>query len=149
MPVGLVVLLVVLAVHPLGAQRTPAPPPNPLAAAKVWQCAFTNYGVARWDGTSARVEGGQDDLRFRVEGYDSRRGIARIVAGGSVDVAARLTETGLHLIEQTSGGNFTLTSIFIGGASADIFYAVHSRHLGDEATPPSVSQFYGTCEVAQ
>ena len=143
------VLTVALALltAPVAAQNRNAPA-NPLQSIRAFSCSFPTFGVGRWEGMTATVIAGEDTFSFRIDSINLRRAVARVVAAASVDVTARLTETGLNVIEQTPGGNFILTTIFTGGASADKFYAVHSRHLGDLTTPPSASQFYGTCEVA-
>jgi len=140
-------LAVVLLATPLGAQNRNAPA-NPLQSIRAFRCSFPTFGVGRWEGMAATVIAGEDTFSFEINNINLRRGAARVVASATVEVTARLTETGLNMIEQTPGGNFILTTIFTGGASADKFHAVHSRHLGDLTTPPSASQFYGTCEVA-
>jgi hypothetical protein len=144
-----VAVAVVLFTAPAFAQRKPAEPPNPLAAVRAFDCTFTRYGVARWDGEVPTVLTGEDDFRLGITNVDIRRSRARIVAAAAtVEASAMLTPLGLNVIEQTPGGNFILTTIFTVARSADTYYAAHARHLGDPATPPSVSQYYGTCEVA-
>lgn len=140
-------LALALFATPLVAQNRNAPV-NPLQSIRAFNCSFPTFGVGRWEGMAATVIAGEDTFSFRIDNINLRRAVARVVAAASVDVTARLTDTGLNMIEQTPGGNFILTTIFTGGASADKFHAVHSRHLGDLTTPPSASQFYGTCEVA-
>ena len=129
----------------LRAQREPA---NPLARVEAWECTFRTYGVGQWAGEELTVLTGSDDLTFRVEDIDLRRGAARVVAAATIEVTARLTPTGLNLIEQTPGGNFILTTIFASTVATDTYHAAHARHLGDPDTPPSASQFHGTCEAA-
>lgn len=144
-----VAVAVVLFAVPVLAQRKPAVPPNPLAAVRAFDCTFTRYGVARWDGESPTVLTGEDTFRLGITNVDIRRSRARIVAAAvTVEASAMLTPMGLNVIEQTPGGNFILTTIFTVARSADTYYAVHARHLGDLTTPPSASQYYGTCEVA-
>jgi hypothetical protein len=147
MRIVLVLALVVLVSVPALGQRRTAPT-GPLASVRAYQCTFSNYAVAAWDATSPRVVPGEEDFSFRIADIDLRRSAARIVgASASAEATAMLTETGLNVIEQTPAGNFILTTIFVGGGSADRYLAVHSRHLGDLSTPPSASQYYGTCEV--
>ncbi|MFO7303044.1 MAG: hypothetical protein DIU54_011565 [Acidobacteriota bacterium] len=142
-------LILALAAGPAPAapssQQTPA---NPLGTVKAWSCSFGIFAVGQWDDPPT-VAAGKDDLTFRVEALDLRRGAARIVAAGTTEVTARLTPTGLNLIEQTPGGNFILTTIFTSTVAADTYHAVHARHLGDPSTPPSASQFYGTCTATE
>lgn len=144
---AIVVALLVLAPLSVAAQRR-VTPAGPFVKARALECAFTTYGVAAWNGLSARILTGDDDVRFRVENLDLRRGAARVVsASATVEVTAMATETGLNVIEQTPIGNFILTTVFSAGGTADTYVAVHSRHIGDLTTPPSASQYYGTCEV--
>jgi hypothetical protein len=149
MRITLIVLAVVLAVSPVSAaaqrRQTPA---GPFAKIRGLDCTFTNYGAAAWDGTSARIVTGDDNVTFRIEEFDYRRGVAMVTsAAAKVPVSATLAETGLNVIEHTPIGNFILTTVFVAGGSADKYVAVHSRHLGDTTTAPSVSQYFGTCEV--
>jgi hypothetical protein len=145
--VTLVVTVVLFAVPAL-AQRRPAEPANPLSSIRAFECTFTHYGVARWDGEAPTVLTGEDTFRLGIANVDLRRSRARIVAAAvTVEASAMLTPTGLNVIEQTPGGNFILTTIFTVARAADTYYAVHARHLGDLTTPPSASQYYGTCEV--
>ncbi len=145
----IVAVAVVLSAVPALAQRKPAEPPNPLASIRAFACTFTRYGVARWEGQEPTVLTGEDTFRLGITNVDIRRSRARIVAGAvTVEASAMLTPMGLNVIEQTPGGNFILTTIFTAARTADTYYAVHARHLGDLTTPPSASQYYGTCEVA-
>lgn len=132
---------------PLFAQRRNAPT-GPFVKARGFSCTFPRYAAAAWDGLSARVIDGEDNLHLRITDVNLRRGVARFGAGSvTVEVTARLSDTGFNIIEQTPAGNFNLTTVFVAGGSADRYLAVHSRHLGDLTTPPSASQYYGTCEV--
>lgn len=143
------IVAVVLSATPAFAQRKPAEPPNPLAGFRAFDCTFTRYGVARWEGEAPTIITGEDTFQLGITNVDIRRSRARIVAAAvTVEASAMLTPTGLNVIEQTPGGNFILTTIFTVARSADTYYAVHARHLGDLTTPPSASQYYGTCEVA-
>jgi len=145
----LAIAVVLVAVPVLAQQPAPQKPPaNPLAAVTAFQCAFVRFSVARWDEDVPEILTGEDNFSLGVTGIDLRRSRARVVsATATVDVSARLAPTGLNIIEQTPAGNFVVTTIFSVAKSADTYYAVHSRHLGDLTTPPSASQYYGTCQV--
>ena len=95
--------------------------------------------MVQWTDKGPASTAGQDAFTFDVNAINLKRGAARIVGAGgaTAEATAILSETGLNVIEQTPIGNFILTTIFIGGASADKYFAVHSRHLGDLTTPPS------------
>lgn len=138
-----------LAPSPAAGQRRQAAPPHPLAAIKTFECTFTRFGVVRWDTAAPTVIAGEDSFTLGITGFDARRNRAQVVGtNATVAASAMLTPTGLNVIEQTPGGNFILTTIFTAPRSADTWYAVHARHLGDPAAPPSASQYYGTCEAA-
>ncbi|ODS52038.1 MAG: hypothetical protein ABS36_17915 [Acidobacteria bacterium SCN 69-37] len=147
-----VVILVLSSVVPALAQRKPAAlPPHPFDGVPMFACTFTRYGLARWEGEAPpTVIAGDDTFRIGITDFDRRRNRARVVGGnGTVDVSAFFTPTGLNVIEQTPGGNFILTTIFVVARSPDSWYAVHARHLGDPEAPPSVSQYYGSCAAAK
>jgi hypothetical protein len=140
-------LVLVATAVPVAAQ---APQPNPLASSTAFNCTFVRYGVARWDAETPTVLTGEDSFTLGIAALDTRRNRANIVGTtATVPASAVLTPLGLNVIEQTPGGNFILTTIFTATQSADTFYAVHARHLGDVAAPPSASQSYGTCEAVR
>jgi hypothetical protein len=145
----LAVAVVLVAVPALAQEAAPPKPPaNPLATVTAFQCTFVRFSVARWDQDVPEILTAEDNFSLGVAGIDLRRSRARVVsATATVDVSARLAPTGLNIIEQTPAGNFVVTTIFSAAKSADTYYAVHSRHLGDLTTPPSVSQYYGTCQA--
>src|SRR5690606_17370085 len=124
---------------------------NPLASATAFECTFTSYAVpGSWEGGSVGILSGTDSFTYRIADINQRRNTARLVVtdATSVPVTAVVPPAGLNVIEQTQIGNFFLTTIFRAGARADTYIAVHSRHLGDLSTMPSVSQYYGTCKAA-
>lgn len=133
-----------------GAQQKPAAAENPLTAAKSVQCSFPNYAAVKWNGTTGEVLGGSQDFSFQVDSFDFRRNRAQMVGAATIPVTLLTTPTGLHVIEQTLGGNITVTTIFAGTSSGDgrTYLAVHSRHLGkDGELPARASQAYGTCQL--
>lgn len=141
------VLAVVLAAPVAALQRQPPPPPNPLSLIRAFQCTFPKYVATEWpSGQTVTREGTDENFTFRITEINTRRSTARIVgSGGSVPASAMVGETGLNVVEQTGLGNFILTSIFRAGGNGQVYLAAHSRHLGDPATAPSVSQHFGTC----
>jgi hypothetical protein len=134
------------------AQRAqaPAPAPSSLAAAKTVRCTFPKYAATRWiEGTPETVMG-TDQFAFEIDAINLKARTARVVAGtASVLVSASTSQTGLNIIEQTPIGNFILTTVFTGGRDGASFRAVHSRHLGDPADLPAVSQYFGSCEIVR
>jgi hypothetical protein len=137
---------------PAQGKTTPAPPtappPNPLSLIPAFRCTFPSFAATEWHVGKPETEvGSESTFSFRVTNIDTRRNAARIVANrGSVDATAVLRDSGLTVIEQTGIGNFIVTTIFRAGGKDRVYIAVHSRHLGDMETVPSVSQHFGTCE---
>jgi hypothetical protein len=143
-------LIVVFAlVVPAGAQRGSAPQ-DALASAKSVRCTFPNYAAVKWNGTTGEVLGGKQEFSFQLDSFDFKRNRAQMVAAATIPVTLLTTPMGLHVIEQTLGGNITVTTIFANTASGEgrTFLAVHSRHLGtDVDLPARASQAYGTCQL--
>jgi hypothetical protein len=133
------------------AQRQPPPPPNPLSLIPAFACSFPKHAATEWTATGPVTAMGEETFTFQVTNLNLRRGSARIVGagGGTADVTAMLSATGLNVIEQTGYGNFILTTIFVAGGEGRVYLAAHSRHLGDLKTVPSVSQHFGTCQPVQ
>jgi hypothetical protein len=131
---------------PLPAGAPPQGASNPLARVKTLSCSFPVYATADWSGVPPGISSKTQELTFEITSIDLNRRRARIVgSGGSADVTAVLTGTGLNIIEQTPIGNFILTTVFTAGGTGGAYLAVHSRHIGDLKFPPGVSQSYGTC----
>jgi hypothetical protein len=143
------VVLVASAFAPQRQSAPPPPPPNPLASVTAFRCSFPKFVTTAWVEGLPVTREGEETFGFQIANINPRRSVARIVgtAGGSADVTATLTSTGLNIIEPTAIGNFILTTIFSAGGQDRAYRAVHSRHLGDLAAPPSVSQHFGTCEA--
>jgi len=127
-----------------------APPKNPLFTARQLSCSFGVYATAIWKDTTPQVISRTQDLSFKIDSIDAKKGSARIVSGTAAAVVSMIvTQTGINLVEKTRIGNLNVTTIFMAGGHDDVFIAVHSRHLGDLAAAPSISQNYGTCQAAQ
>jgi len=148
MTIRVATLIALALTVPADAQRGSAAPQDPLASAKSVRCTFPNYAAVKWNGTTGEVLGGKQDFSFQLDSFDFKRNRAQMVAAGTIPVTLLTTPMGLHVIEQTLGGNITVTTIFAGTASGEgrTFLAVHSRHLGTDADLPArASQAYGTC----
>ena len=114
------------------------------------RCSFPTAATTRWRDGAPETGTGEQTFGFQIDAINSQKRTARIVGpSGSAEASAFLTDTGLNVIEQTPLGNFVLTSVFSGGSADDKLIAVHSRHVGDLAAAPTVSQHYGTCEVVK
>src|SRR5690348_17834043 len=122
-------------------------PANPLVAGRDLICTFPQFAAAvRWDADGPDIVTDKQDFSFGLTAIDTKKHNAMLVAGKSAEpVSIVVSPIGLHIVEQTPGGNMTVTSIFLAGRTGDRFLAVHSRHLGYPTAPPSVSLAYGTC----
>jgi hypothetical protein len=129
--------------------KAPAPPASPFETGKDIACSFPVYAAVQWADAGPRVLDGNQTFNIRIGSIDLKKKNAMIAGTGGVDLAtALITPTGLNIVEQTPDGNFTFTTVFAKGGKDKTFLAVHSRHLGDASTVPSVSQAYGTCQLA-
>jgi hypothetical protein len=147
MRLALLAALALAAAAPVAAQKTGAFS-GPLLNAKEVKCTFTNYATARWDTGAPKVTTGTDSMALSLTTIDSKKGTAILVAAGTVPVNMAITATGMTVIESTPIGNRNLLTVFAtpnkDGAS---YPAVYSRHLGDTASLPTPSQYYGTCTI--
>ncbi len=122
-----------------------APQPS-IGTIKAFACSFPVYASASWT-TPPQVTSQTQDFTFRIDTIDPKKRQARVVGtGGSALASLLTTPVGVTVIEQTPLGNVNMTTVFAAGQQGRTFLAVHSRHIGDPAAPPTVSQNYGTCE---
>jgi hypothetical protein len=129
--------------------KAPAPPASPFETGKDIACSFPTYAAVQWADAGPRVLDGNQTFNIRIGSIDLKKKNAMVAGTSGVSLAsAFVTSTGLNIIEQTPAGNFTFTTVFLNGAKGGNFLAVHSRHLGDSSGLPSVSQAYGTCQLA-
>ena len=140
-------LMLLTVALPAAAQK-PQPVRGPLASAKGLRCSFPSYGAGRFLAAAPpQVLTGSQEFAFQIDSIDYKRGQVRIVGEGNALATMRLTQTGMHIIEQTPIGNFTITSIFSGAGDGKTFLSVHSRHLGELDAAPRSSQAYGSCAL--
>jgi len=133
----------------VAAQAAQAPARDPLFSAHHLTCSFPVYAAPVWKDGAAQVVSRAQDFNFDIDAIDTKKNSARIVGGGGASAHAStiVTPTGLNVIEATPSGNLNITTIFVAGGPTGKYLAVHSRHLGDPNSAPSVSQNYGTCGI--
>ncbi len=133
-----------------GQGSAPSAKPDPLFSAHHLSCSFSMYAAPVWKDGAVEGMTHDEQFTFDVDAID-KKNKAQIVAsnGAAAHASTITTATGLNVIEATPSGNLNLTTIFVGGQSAGKYLAVHSRHLGDPADLPAVSQHYGTCTIVQ
>jgi hypothetical protein len=123
---------------------------GPLNEVRSLKCSFPAAATTEWRNGAPVTVTANEEFGFEIDTINIQRRTARIVGSrGTAEASAFLTDTSLNVIEQTPIGNFILTSIFTAGGDGTRLMAVHSRHLGDLAAPPSASQYYGTCDVVK
>jgi hypothetical protein len=140
--------------HVTSAQGTDK---NPLAQVKSLKCKFTIYSSGSWKGGEPQAQIRQpEQLTLDVDQIDTDSGSARVTGtSGPADVVSLLTVSSLHFMERSVTGTLNITTVFVGEPNAKTFRAVHARHdylpmsLPGFTSEPSVSQHYGTCEVAK
>jgi hypothetical protein len=134
----------------VGQGSAPSAKADPLFSARHLSCTFSLYAAPLWKDGAITGMTHDEEFTFDVNGIDKKNN-AQIVAsnGASAHASTITTGTGLNVIEATPSGNLNVTTIFVGGKSGGKYLAVHSRHLGDPAAPPTVSQHYGTCTIVQ
>jgi hypothetical protein len=147
--------ILVAAVQPSRAQTTDK---NPLAKVKALKCRFSVYASGTW--TKAQEPQAQvrqpETLTLEIDEIDTDSGSGRVTGtAGPADVTALLTLSSLHFMERSVTGTLNITTVFSGDPEATTFRAVHARHdylpmnLPGYESAPSVSQHYGTCEIAK
>jgi hypothetical protein len=129
------------------AAQTPAR--DPLFSVRHLSCSFPIYAAPVWKDGAAEVVSRAQDLNFDIDSIETKKNSARIVGAGGATAHAStvVTSTGINVIEATQQGNLNITTIFVAGGPAGKYLAVHSRHIGDPNSAPTVSQNYGTCAI--
>jgi len=140
------------------AQRRPlAPPPLPtnfLASVKNLKCVFSVWVSASWKNGDAQAQVKMTDFMLTFSSIDAQEGTAQSSnVGSGSDIVARLSTFSLHFIEVTSSGSLKVTTVFNQESHPGKLKAVYAQHdylrmsiPGFEAEP-TVSQYYGECEV--
>jgi hypothetical protein len=130
----------------LSQAQTGAGGPN-MTAVKTFACSFPAYATVGW-ATPPNVVANTQDFTFKIDTIDPKKRSARVVGTGGASLASLLsTPVGITIIEQTPLGSVNMTTVFVAGQQNRTFLAVHSRHIGDPTSPPTVSQNYGSCEA--
>jgi hypothetical protein len=85
---------------------------------------------------------------------DPQEGTARSNnLGGGADIVARLSTFSLHFMEVTSSGSLKVTTVFNQESHPGKLKAVYTQHdylrmsIPGFESEPTVSQYYGECEV--
>ena len=151
-------LLVVEGASAAGAQRRGLPPPLPtnfLASVKTLKCVFSVYVTAAWKEGAPQAQVKMTEILQTFSSIDAEGGTARssAIATGA-DIVARLSTFSLHFLEVTSSGSLKVTTVFNQESRPGKLKAVYTQHdylrmsiPGLFEAEPTVSQYYGECEV--
>ena len=148
------VVMSLLVAHGAQAQSTDK---NPLTGVKALKCRFSIYAVGAW-AKQTQEPGAQvrqpETLTLEIDEIDTDSGSGRVTGtAGPAEVTALLTLSSLHFMERSVTGTLNITTVFSQEARDKKMKAVHSRHdylqmsLPGFVSEPTVSQYYGECEV--
>jgi len=127
---------------------------NELANVKALKCVFPVYASGSWKNGVPLAQAKNGQLSIQIESIDVADGSARFVGTGeSAHINVQLSGWSLHFLETGNTGSVNITTVFSQEARDKKMKAVHSRHdylqmsLPGFVSEPTVSQYYGECEV--
>jgi hypothetical protein len=127
---------------------------NALAKIKSLKCVFPVYASGSWKSGEPQAVAKTGQLSIQIDAIDVQDGSARFVgAGESSHIIAQLSGWSLHFLETGNTGGVNITTVFSQESRDKKMKAVHSRHdylqmsLPGFVSEPTVSQYYGECEV--
>lgn len=129
-----------------------------LASIHRLRCMFSVSGIGAWEGGQPRGRVNTEGvLSLQIDTIDAHDGSARLSGAGASDahVVARLADRSLHFLETDVTGSLSVTTVFAQRSRPGRLKAVHSRtsflpvDLPGFSAEPSVSQFYGECEITR
>ena len=129
---------------------------NTLANIKGLKCVFPVYASGSWKNGVPLAQAKNGQLSIQIESIDVADGSARFVGTGeSAHINVQLSGWSLHFLETGNTGSVNITTVFSQEARDKKMKAVHSRHdylemsLPGFVSEPTVSQYYGECEVGR
>ncbi len=128
------------------------PPSDPLARARVVECAFTMLATGNWTSGVPKLELKPTALSVKFSEVNIDEGTAEQAgSSGSYDIIVRFSLGVLHFVQAFREGALYVTTVWPKATSAGRLQAVHTRH---EYTPVSLpgytsqpEQYYGDCVV--
>ena len=135
--------------------RGGVPAPNPvLALARSLKCSFLTSAAATWQAGEPRVQvkNASDPFVLTLTDIDAQEGTAQAAGLGALaHVTVKLAGANLHFLDIRPAGSLAITTVFSQESRNGRLKAVHSRtdYLGMPGFPaePTMSQYYGDCEV--
>jgi hypothetical protein len=129
---------------------------NTLSKIKSLICVFPVYASGSWKNGEPQAQAKTGQLSIQIDAIDVQDGSARFVgAGDSSHIIAQLSAWSLHFLETGNTGSVNVTTVFAQESRGQKLKAVHSRHdylqmsLPGFTAEPTVSQYYGECEVGK
>ena len=127
---------------------------NQLAKVKSLKCVFEAYATGTWKNGEPQAQAKTGQLSIQIESIDVQDGSARFVGvGESAHIVVQLSGWSLHFLETGNTGSLNVTTVFSQKSRGAKLRAVHSRHdylemsMPGFVSEPTVSQYYGECEV--
>ena len=129
---------------------------NPLAKIKTLKCVFEAYATGAWKNGEPLAQAKVGQLSIQIDSIDTQDGSARFVGvGEAAHIVVQLSGWSLHFLETGNTGSVNVTTVFTQKSRGAKLKAVHSRHdylemsMPGFTSEPTVSQYYGECEVGQ
>ena len=133
-----------------------SPDANALARIKSLKCVFPVYTSGTWKNGEPQALAKTGMLSIQIDAIDVQDGSARFVGvGEAAHIVVQLSGWSLHFLETGNTGSVNVTTVFAQETRGKKLKAVHSRHdylqmsLPGFVSEPTVSQYYGECEVGQ
>jgi len=127
---------------------------NALSKVKTLKCVFPVYASGSWKNGEPQAQSKTGQLSIQIDSIDVQDGSARFVgAGEAAHINVQLSGWSLHFLETGNTGSVNITTVFSQESRAKKIKAVHSRHdylqmsLPGFVSEPTVTQYYGECEV--
>ena len=127
-----------------------------LTAIKTLKCTFSAYASGSWKNGEPQAQAKMGQLTIQIDAIDVSDGSAKFTGvGESAHIVVQQSGWSLHFLETGNTGSVNVTTVFAQETKAKKLKAVHSRHdylqmsLPGFTSEPTVSQYYGECEVGQ
>ena len=129
---------------------------NQLAKIKSLKCVFEAYATGTWKNGEPQAQAKTGQLTIQIDSIDVQDGSARFIGvGESAHIIVQQSGWSLHFLETGNTGSVNVTTVFSQKSRGAKLRAVHSRHdylemsMPGFTSEPTVSQYYGECEVGQ
>jgi hypothetical protein len=126
-----------------------------LASVTSLTCSFPASAAASWENSEPQIVVKRTGVfTLTINEIDTQDGTAHVTGlGDPAHVTVKLAGANLHFLDMRLSGALAITTVFAEESHDGRLKAVHSRsdYLGRSTQgvggPPSVSQYYGDCEI--